>query len=279
MSTRRVPELLVEKLRLGELDSRSAADVRARLEAAGETARLLDLDASDAEVLAALPPDAAAKEISRRFEASLRIDKAAADVRERRRRGAMWMLPALAGAAVVAIAVGRGGGEPQQATSTGQEGLEQTRLKGLRPVLHLYRKDSGGTKALASGDVARDGDLIQIAYVSGGKKYGVILSIDGRGQTTRHLWEEGFGRTQPAVQDGPSHLSPHGETMLDHSYQLDDAPAFERFFFVTSDTRFEMWDVEAPIRRLGLRPLAASEPLVLPPGFEQASILLRKDHP
>ena len=77
------------------------------------------------------------------------------------------------------------------------EGLHGTRIKGTekidvsKPHILVHRKVNDTVELLESGDEAKAGDLLQIAYVSAGADYGVILSIDGRGVVTLHYPESG----------------------------------------------------------------------------------------
>ncbi|MBT3272705.1 MAG: hypothetical protein HN368_06100, partial [Spirochaetales bacterium] len=61
-----------------------------------------------------------------------------------------------------------------------------TRIKGLEPSIVLYRKVSGSVEQLGNNAKASENDLLQIKYNAGGKLFGVIFSIDGRGVVTLH---------------------------------------------------------------------------------------------
>lgn len=65
-----------------------------------------------------------------------------------------------------------------------------------------------------------------MSYVAAGRAHGVIVSIDGRGQVTLHF---------PADAGAPTALESGRAVPLSHSYELDDAPLFERFMFVTAE--------------------------------------------
>jgi len=94
------------------------------------------------------------------------------------------------------------------------------------PQLVVYRFDGVTAERLEDGALVRQGDLIQLGYVAAGAQHGVILSVDGRGDVTLHY---------PTSQGGPTALRSDGLRRLGRSYELDDAPDFERFFFVTAD--------------------------------------------
>jgi hypothetical protein len=146
-----------------------------------------------------------------------------------------------------------------------------TRIKGLSPQLLLFRKaPSSEVERLLPGTSARHHDLVQLAYQAAGRRYGVIVSIDGRGLVTRHLPPAG-------AQAVPLKA---GLPVLPQAYELDDAPAFERFYLVAADAPFPVERVVAAVRRRHGRPdPAAGEPaaLDLPPSMVQSTFVLRKE--
>ena len=113
-----------------------------------------------------------------------------------------------------------------------------TRIKGgeQEPRLLVFRKLSIGVERLPDEALARSGDLVQLAYRSGGLQYGAILSVDGRGTVTQHLPATGAEAVPLAAQD-----------TLDVAYELDDAPRWERFYLVTADRRFALAAVKAKL--------------------------------
>jgi hypothetical protein len=257
----KTPEWLLERLALGELDAAAAADVRRRLAAEGRDpdAELAALAVSNRSILAEHPPA--------RVAAAVRARAAA-------RRPARGWLPlaslALAGVAAVVL-VARPA--THEATTGGHEvGLEDTTPKGRGPLtaLHVYRHGNDGDAKLADGARAATGDLLQLTYQAGERdNFGALLSIDGRGQVTVHLPEAG-AETSPR-------LSAKGEVKLPSAYELDDAPAFERFFFVASETPFPMSTVLDAARALAARPAAARTGLLpLPASLKQDALTLEK---
>jgi hypothetical protein len=95
--------------------------------------------------------------------------------------------------------------------------------------LSIYRRTAAGSERLADGDLVHAGDLLRVGYVSGGRPFGLILSIDGRGAVTMHL---------PPAGDRAVALQPGSNILLDAAYELDDAPRIERFYFVTGNDAF-----------------------------------------
>jgi hypothetical protein len=258
MSTRetKTPDWLIERLAHGELDATAAAQVRARLEAEGrapdeEIAALLQ---ADRETLEAQPPAQVAAEVRRR--AALRPARAP---RPLYTFGAVFA----AGAAAVVLMARQPAVQPPAAPPA----FERTGIKG-DTQLFVYRAGDGG-RPLRDGARASRGDLLQLAYLTADTGFGVLLSIDGAGTVTQHWPEPGSTRAVP--------LRTGGEVRLPSSYELDDAPAFERFFMIRAGQAFDVAPVLTAARTLAARaPEARRAPLPLPAQFAQTSLLLEK---
>jgi hypothetical protein len=252
----RVSDLTLEQHRLGELDDAAAAAMTERIgRDPALRGRLEALERSDAEILAAHPPAEVAACIRGRL------------VRERRLKRipvARMILPAAA-AALLALTL-------FTVRDRLLAGTDDTRLKGLTTSLSAWRKVGEGAERLADGASARAGDVVQLSYLAGDARYGVILSIDGRGVVTFHLpegWEGGPARS-PA-------LDRTGEITLASAYELDDAPSFERFFLVYGGDPFAVSAAADAARRLAAKPDSAlRDRLGLPRGLQQVSFLLLK---
>jgi hypothetical protein len=181
--------------------------------------------------------------------------------------GAMF---ATAGALAVVLAVRHQPVAPPASTAPISE---PTTIKGTVSTgaarLYVYRHASGGDERLADGERAAPGDLLQLAYATSAEGFGVLLSIDGAGTVTQH-WPEP-GRTQAAP------LRVGGEVRLPSAYELDNAPAFERFFLVRADESFDVAPILEAARALSARtPVARRAPLPLPARFNQVSVALEK---
>lgn len=112
------------------------------------------------------------------------------------------------------------------------EDQDITRIKGLgEPLLNIYRKKDGESELLKEYSSASKSDLIQLGYRVADQLFGSIISIDGRGVVTRHFPEE---------EGGAVRLKTGGEQILPFSYELDDAPEYETFYFITSDEPFPL---------------------------------------
>ena len=147
-----------------------------------------------------------------------------------------------------------------------REDREITRTKGtIGPKLLVHRQRDGGAELLGDGAAARADDLLQLSYEAAGAAYGAVFSVDGRGQLTLHY---------PERADGSTALRRDGVQPLPRSYQLDDAPAFERFVFVTSPQPIQLDSILEAAKAVG-----SSQSLPLPPSFEQFSLTLNKVEP
>jgi len=134
--------------------------------------------------------------------------------------------------------------------------------------LILHRKNNDVVELLENRDRAKAGDLLQIAYVAAGEPYGVILSIDGTGGVTLHYPE---GKKESTI------LKQDKKILLRSAYELDEAPEFEGFFFITSKSIIRADEVLKSAEVLAKNPnRAKKENLELPETFSQSSIILIK---
>jgi hypothetical protein len=191
--------------------------------------------------------------------------------RTRPARGRVPPFWAFSAAALLVVGIGLGLGVGRGVVP-GASGLEDARAKGSALHLSLYRKAGTGVETLADGARVQTADLLQIGYHSGAKGYGAIFSIDGRGTLTFHL---------PAGYSGgdidASAVENTGENLLPAAYELDDAPRFERFFFVFSTAPFPLAVLEETARRMASDPIAAETGrLELQAGLFYCSFIVKK---
>lgn len=256
-----VPDIVLERYLLSELPEPQMAEISRRLDENEDLrARLETLRRSNGDILERYRPQL----IGRRIESKLDGRKLARSSRKVLYH--RWpMTAALAAAAVlllvmlpVSLWLDRGS-EDTSATE---------RVKGLEPRLVLFRKTEGGSERLEDGAAAKRGDLLRIAYQALDQSYGVILSVDGRGTITRHLPRQG---------ERASPLQKEGMTLLDLSYELDDAPSWERFYLVTGNDPFDVAPVMRAAEGIELgRAVGRPERLELPENLNQFVISLEK---
>jgi hypothetical protein len=261
-----VPDLLLERYRLGELSPAEIERLRLRLEGdEGLRARLRALDDSDAEIGRCYPPGWLAERVRQRLRASAPGPSPSVS-------RLSWRLPiAVAAAAVVVLGVGWrlfGPLHLQPAWWMTSDSAEPAdRIKGHKLV--LFRKTAQGSEVLGDGALVRAGDRIRIGYRAAGGAYGVILSIDGRGVVMRHFPQQG---------DRAALIARNGQVLLDHAYELDDAPGWERFYLVTGSEAFDVGPVLEAAWTLaagaGARPPG---PLTLSASLDQSSLVLMKE--
>lgn len=269
----KVPDWMIERLAQGELDAATAQTVRARLAAElgseqAAAARLAALADDNHATLQRLPAALVVPKIRLRAgEKAARVVRATPTARR-----LMWLSPVAAAAMALLVYAGTkgpGAGGPSTAAPTGEE---ETGIKGATRLLAFRAPSLGGTKIeqLGAGAAVRPHDLLQLAYTVGEARFGVVVSIDGRGGVTQHL---------PAAGDGAVALSAKGAVRLPSSYELDESPGFERFFLITSAQPFSATVVVAAAQALAKSPDAQTRALALPAELSQESLLLKKVTP
>jgi hypothetical protein len=211
--------------------------------------RLEDLRLSNDAILREHPPAAVAAQARAR----------AAAPAPSLSRPARLLAPALAALAGLLVA----GGVLVVSEREAAPRADVTRVKGVRPYLLLFRQ-AAEVERLAPGATVHERDRLQVAYQAAGRRFGVIVSIDGAGAVTRHL---------PASGDQATALQPGGPVPLGASYELDDAPAFERFVLVTADAPFPV----ARVLEAARKQRAPDGRLELPDSMDQFSFVLRKE--
>ncbi len=273
MKHHEVPEILIEQYALGELSPEKAREIEQSL---GFAERIARIERSNAEILAQYPPD--------QFVARIRNQVAAEQAREADRTAprpawkrpvVRWLTVALPGAAVIVagalIAVqgflGSGFG------TDGSDVDDVVRLKGSVPELSVYRSVEGPdtqdaeAEELLDGTVARAGDRLQLEYNAGDREYGAIISVDGRGGVYPHF---------PVALSSEPKLVVGRDQRLAFGYQLDDAPRFEHFYFITSHETFSVQQLIQTVRSQADRITERADSLELGDEFEIISVTIRK---
>ena len=153
-------------------------------------------------------------------------------------------------------------------------GQDFSLVKGIQSIdlsktqLLIFRKNKDEVEMLKDGMQASAGDLLQLAYVAVTGPYGMILSIDGRRSVTLHFPEEKGASTE---------LMLNKRALLPNAIELDDAPGFERFFLITSESPVDVDDILKKAENLAKIPERAKQmELDLPESIKQYSILILK---
>jgi hypothetical protein len=275
MKKREYPQITLERYVLGELSAseREKIDEAARDDSALRE-RLDRIRQSNEEILTRYPVDRTAREIDLRVHSKNTQEKFDGENAGRSKTPIGGVIAAV-GNAISAI--------PAPVALTAllavvlvpalyfypNIGPSTERIKGLDSKLTVYRNTPEGAVALAPLDSVSAGDVLQVGYIAAGQPYGVIFSIDGRGNHTLHF---------PAHVDGSTELEQSGEQLLDFAYELDDAPQFEHFFLVVSQNPIQVSavldSVESHVSQFGTNVESGS--LDLPKGCTATSIVLRK---
>ncbi|MFN0063851.1 MAG: ActD-like protein [Myxococcaceae bacterium] len=243
----RIPQWLLERIALGEVPKRYRKAMKDLPDDANVPEQLGALRAADEALLSRLPPERFSAEVRRR-QARKAQERDVAPVR--------WLTAALVPVAAAVLFV------VLQPRAT-----EQERLKGASPHLVVYRRQGSTMERLPPPAVARAGDQLQLRYVAAAARHGFVFSVDGAGQVTVH-WPRG--------QATSGLLEPAAEVTLPHSYQLDAAPRFERFFFVTSAEPFDVKPVLAAAQNWVAAGQDVKAPLTLPAGLSQSAFFVEK---
>jgi len=264
-----VPDWKLERYLLDELPRQERRQMEQELQRDPDLrAELEKLRQSDRQILSTYPAEQAISQILKK--AALARPQPTA----RRRWRLAWVAaPALALALLLLVIL-----PPilqrRLAISENSKAGEYTAIKGdERPVpkapdLLLYRRGPDGDQILPDGATARTGDLLQVAYSAAGRTHGVILSIDGAGTVTLHF---------PAKENGDTALRSGRNILLPQSYELDRAPRFERFFFITATAPLPVAAILEKARQLADDPdNAMAGQLDLSGRYRQVSLLLRK---
>lgn len=260
----RISDIELERYALLELPASAHAKLeRCIAEDLDAQARLREIRRTNQEILASYPPETVVPSIERRAY------RASAERQGNTRRGFPLLVPilgALFAAAVFAI-VPQPSKKPEVQT---RAQLEPTRVKGQKPTLLVFLKPGLGEspRSLPDGSVVKPHALLQLAYIAAGRPHGVVLSIDGRGAVMLH---------HPSTAGGSSRLA-IGQVVLPNAYELDDAPRFERFFFITSTAPIDPAQVMAAAQKLAADQAQAHHAkLSLQSGLEETSLLLVKE--
>lgn len=106
----------------------------------------------------------------------------------------------------------------------------ENRIKGFDARIEIWKKTEAGIVQLENFDEVKENDEIQVRYSVPEKCFGILFSMDGNGNLTQHM-----GNAEKAIA-----LLPGKMNSLPFAYKLDNAPHFEKFFFVTSKNEFSV---------------------------------------
>ncbi|MCP4678947.1 MAG: DUF4384 domain-containing protein [Deltaproteobacteria bacterium] len=262
MTRPHISDLQLEELALKTLPRSEERALLTALENDKEAqARFASIEKGDDELLREFTPDAVEAEVKRRLRI---LEEEVATSPPTRRRfnvvGPRLVLGALAASISIAVLL--------VVFSPADEETPGYRIKG-ESLLLVHRITKESAEQLTEGAPVCEGDRIQLSVVPAGRRYAVVVSVDGSGQVTVHFPLEG-NDGEIAQTDAPYSLP--------NSYELDDAPLFERFILITAQTPLDPAHIEERLRRLARnRDWLASAPIEgLPEDTSQSSFLLKK---
>jgi hypothetical protein len=258
-----LPDWLVERAALDEAGP--FKDRLARADAKDLAARIAAIREANAAELAAYPAAVAAAQIT---------DRVRLESQRRSKRRFRWIGMLSAATTVLAVVVFvllPGTHAPSMVQPPPIPPVESTRVKGVAHLL-AFRQAGDHAERLDEDALVRGGDVVQLQYSAGGQRYGVIASVDGAGVVTLH-YPAGEGAPPAATVLAPK------TTALPTAYALDDAPRFERFFFITSAEPIDVQQTLATLRSFASRADSDTASLALPESQHQWSLRLRKPTP
>lgn len=264
----------LERLALGEASDAERRSLETQATARGKSLEelLAGIRESNEEIRAKYPSDMMAARVKSQINAQSRpADRARSGAASKRWFAGLGVLGSVGVVAFLFVNLPTTASmrttDSMPATGETTTATETVRIKGAGAKLIVWRKSSDEVERLESGAVAHTGDVLQLEYNAAGASYGVIGSLDGRGSFTLHY---------PANSAATTRLK-SGVTPLGFAYQLDDAPAFERFFFVTADKPLKVDEISHSIESLVASQRAQSGQPTLSDDTHVTSIILEKN--
>jgi len=265
------PDIILERYVLGELDERETQYIKA-LAAENKIIqkRIKEIQLSNKEILLKYPAKQMARQINKKLAQQVRV-------KQTRTKGFFLRpLPLVGFASACVVLLAAVFIIPLFLTS--QPGVinhtdDTTRIKGTdmkydKPLIAIFLKNGAQGEKLKDGSTVSAHDTIQVQYFAAQNKYGVIFSIDGRGKISLHF---------PYQESANTMLTQHKKVFLADSFELDDAPDFERFFFISSDSPLNTTEILAKAGQIAKdNDLAKKEYLDLPQKFNQTTFTLIK---
>ncbi len=240
-----IPDWMLERFRLDELVPAERAQVEQALAAdPALRSRLEQLDADSREILATYP--------AARFAAGVQRRQEQPSPKAPSWRWSFAAVPAFALALLVAVVFVRPPGS-----------TDEILLKG-DPSLALFRLTASGPERLADQAQVHAHELVQVVFNAAGAEHAVVLSVDGAGHATLHAPTDGQTRVEA------------GQRTLPESFELDDAPGFERFFLVVDARPLSTAALLRAAAALAQGPEARTGPLEVPRSAKVRSVLLQK---
>jgi hypothetical protein len=265
MNAKHIPDITLERYLLNELPSDGMDLIRETMKTDPSLKKRMDqISESNAKILRRYKPETIVPRI---------IDRASlngtAPSPTRRFPRTLVLVPSLAPAVAIAISIIFLYIRTGNITIPDPFMNNVTRVKGPVSQLYVYRKSGSGAEQLSATSKVRNKDLLQIAYYSAEDTHGVILSLDGRGTVTLHY---------PAQPSRDTRIEKNRKIFLRSSYELDDAPGFERFIFISSRSPLDVRALYRAAEKLAKSPgRSKKSELSIDTTSRQTSLVLLKD--
>lgn len=276
MADNKIPGWLLERYLLGELPKSKLKKMRIQLKKNPNLREEIKrLEKSDKDILDKYPPASIVPEIMNRYNKEKNSKENIIRATPIFFKRVLYLSPVFVSALVIFF-IGLQIYKSNLSPSKNIEFEEGTREKGRQSqhanmqTTHLivHRKNNSNIELLESGVKAKAGDLLQLAYVAARESHGVIFSIDGNGTVTLHF---------PGKKNESTVLKQKKKVFLASAYELDDAPEFERFFFITSNSEIDVEQVLKSAEALAKNPgRIKNENIGLKETLNQYTILIKK---
>jgi hypothetical protein len=131
-----------------------------------------------------------------------------------------------------------------------QASEDGVRIKSDALQLLAFLQVGSEIKPVHTGDTVCGGQFLQLHYLTTEPGYGMVISIDGSGNRVQHLPTGSSDANPSQVGNTQAAALQLGSVIpLPHSYELDQAPHFERFFFFMAEKPFAWNDIEPALKR------------------------------
>jgi anti-sigma-K factor RskA len=270
-----INDFVLERYILGELPGKRARKIKKWLKTDAQLKeKIEEIKKSNREILTQYPPDFVVPKIMSRHNSKTR-DEIAEITRPKSVlfKRILYASPAFAAALLIILILfpWRQGDIISPTDHTQQDdilvkGIEEIDMS--KPQLLVHRKRNDRIELLKNGARGKAGDLLQLGYIAAKESHGVILSIDGTGNVTLHF---------PAKETNPTSLEQDKKILLPNAIELDNAPGFERFFFITSRVEINTAEILNKAGTLASNPARAKkENMELPENVNQYSVIIIK---
>lgn len=257
-----ISDLKLERYYLGELSQKEMALLSEYIDTHPEEQNRLDeIEKSNKEILEQYPVDFITRAIEQQYAGETEAQP------KHKSWSLMWKSISIA-VPIAAMLLAMIVFAPQFINVPITDTPEVIRIKGSTRLI-IQRKRGDEIKFLEANDMARENDVLQIMYFAEHFKYGVIFSIDGNLVITLH-YPDTVNETT-AIETGKT-------VQVPSSYQLDNAPNFERFFFISSATEIKIVDVLKAAEKLAKnKNTAMKADLELSENIKQVSTIILKE--